>query len=124
MKTMLFTAALMIGTAAIAQNTGTTEQERTNTNVQSHSGQHKTHTTTTAKKPAASGAGEGVTAEGTVPSGVASAPPGTNVVATPSGGGVVVAPNQGSMFATQPADRDYPRCSRTVTDNCRQGGPR
>jgi hypothetical protein len=145
MKTMLFTAALMLGTAAVAQNTTTTSQEVTNTNIQPQTGQEETAptapgtnmstpgqstttdmstttdtttraTTPSTNSPAASGAGA---------ASAAVAPPGVNMTADTSGGAqVMVAPNQGAMFTTQPANKEYPRCSRTVTDNCVQGRPR
>lgn len=121
MKTLLLTAALLIGGAAIAQDTQTTEvKNETETEVQTSTQTPATTTDTTTRMTTQ----EGITAEGTDPSGVAVAPPGTNVVASPAGGGVVMDPNQSSAFMTRAATKDYPRCSRTVTDNCVQGGPR
>lgn len=48
------------------------------------------------------------------------APPGTNVPPPqPTGGGTVVTGGPES-FTPRPATQEYPVCSRTVTDNCRQ----
>ncbi|QPQ55222.1 hypothetical protein IC614_00965 [Allosphingosinicella flava] len=121
MKTMLFTAALLIGGAALAQDTKTSEiKSETEAEVQTTAETPPATTDTTTRMTTR----EGITAEGTDPSGVAVAPPGTNMVATPAGGGVVVDPNQSAAFTTRAATKDYPRCSRTVTDNCVQGRPR
>ena len=130
MRHMLFTAALLIGSAAFAQDARPDtemkmEDAKPAKDMRSQPDTAQEGKTKPAKKPAATGAGEGITAEGTNPEGVAIAPPGTNVVATPEpGAGVVVAPDQSAMFATRPATEEYPRCSRTVTDNCVQGKPR
>ncbi|HEY6917589.1 MAG TPA: hypothetical protein VI381_08115 [Allosphingosinicella sp.] len=145
MRRILFAATLLIGGAAFAQDAQPTETKTENTqhaqgmhahpeaakesnmkaaHKPAHKPTHKSAEKAT-HKPAASGAGEGITAEGTRPEGVAIAPPGTNVLATPApGAGVMVSPDQGAMFATRPATEDYPRCSRNVTDNCLQRGPR
>lgn len=56
-----------------------------------------------------------------VVSDMATAPAGTNEpVMVPPGAQVVPNPNQRAAFTAQPAAREYPACSRTVTDNCVQ----
>lgn len=51
----------------------------------------------------------------------AAAPTGANQpVTAPAGAQVVAAPNQSAVFATQPSTKEYPVCSRTVTDGCVQ----
>lgn len=93
MKSALFAAALLFGTAAAAQQAvapGNASVERDARGIP-------------------------------VVSDPATAPAGTNqVVNVPSGATVVPNPNQQAAFATRPADQEYPVCSRTVTDNCVQ----
>jgi translation initiation factor IF-2/pilus assembly protein FimV len=99
MRNFLLAAALFTGTAAIAQQP---------------SGQ-------TVSDPSQSTGPQGVTQQGTDPSGQAVAPPGTNQpVTAPPGAQVVPAENQAAAFAPRPATTEYPACSRTVTDNCVQ----
>jgi hypothetical protein len=51
----------------------------------------------------------------------ATAPAGTNQpVSAPAGAQIVPSPNQAAAFATQPSTKEYPVCSRTVTDGCVQ----
>ncbi len=101
MKSALFAAALLFGTAAVAQQTS-----------------------------APSNASPERDARGIpVISDPATAPPGTNQpVNVPAGATVVPSPNQQAAFAARPAEQEYPACSRTVTDNCVQayerGSPR
>ena len=93
MKSALFAAALLFGTAAVAQQT----VAPANTNVERDA--------------------RGIP----VVSDPATAPAGTNeVVSVPAGATVVANPNQQAAFSTRPADQEYPACSRTVTDNCVQ----
>ena len=93
MKSALFAAALLIGSAAYAQQTVTPGND----------------------SPERDARGIPVVSD------PATAPPGTNqVVSVPSGTQTVPAPNQQAAFATRPADQEYPACSRTVTDNCVQ----
>jgi len=90
MKSMFFAAALMIGGAAIAQETvapGNTAPEHDARGI-------------------------------AVISDPATAPAGTNQPAPQ--GPAVPAPNQSAAFATQPSTGEKPPCSRTVTDNCTQ----
>ena len=93
MKSALFAAALLIGSAAVAQQ----PVAPANSNVERDA--------------------RGIP----VVSDPATAPAGTNQpVNIPPGSTVVANPNQQAAFATRPADQEYPVCSRTVTDNCVQ----
>jgi translation initiation factor IF-2/pilus assembly protein FimV len=99
MRKYLFVVALVFGTAAMAQQP---------------SGE-------TVSDPSQSTGPQGVTQQGTDPSGQAVAPPGTNQpVSAPPGATVVPAQNQAAAFAPRPATAEYPACSKTVTDNCVQ----
>lgn len=62
---------------------------------------------------------EGVTQQGTDPSGQAVPPPGTNEppMTVPAGTPV---PDQNAALAPQPATTTYPPCTRKVTDRCIQ----
>jgi hypothetical protein len=64
--------------------------------------------------------GTGVTQQGTVPTGVAMPPPGTNQPVAVPPGAVVVPTNQAAPFTPKPAATAYPPCSKTVTDACTQ----
>lgn len=93
MKSAIFAAALLFGTAAVAQQTVAPANDN----------------------PERDARGIAVVSD------PATAPAGTNeAVTVPAGATVVVAPNQQAAFATRPADQEYPACSRTVTDNCVQ----
>lgn len=97
MRKLVFTAALMIGTAAVAQSGNTVSD------------------------PSQSTGPRGITQQGTDPDGQAVAPPGTNQpVNAPPGARVVPADNQSAAFAPRPATAEYPPCSKTVTDGCVQ----
>ncbi len=90
MKSMIFATALLIGGAAIAQETvapGNTAPERDARGI-------------------------------AVISDPATAPAGANQPAPT--GPATPAPNQAAAFATQPSTGEKPPCSRTVTDNCTQ----
>jgi hypothetical protein len=92
MKSMIFAATLLIGGAAIAQETvapGNTAPERDSRGIP------------VVSDPA------------TAPAGTNQAPPAGTTRAMP-------APNQAAAFATQPSTGEKPPCSRTVTDNCTQ----
>lgn len=104
MKILMFAAALSISGIALAQDTGTTPAP---------SGV----TTTDGTVP-----GDGITQQGTDPSGVAVAPPGTNEPLQAPPGATVVppGPEQAAAFTPKPATADYPPCSKTVTDQCVQ----
>lgn len=96
MKKIVFAAAaLMIGSAAVAQSGNTVSDQSQSTGPQ------------------------GITQQGTDPEGMGVAPPGTNQP-VPAGATAVIAPNQSAAFATQPATAEYPACSKTVTDGCVQ----
>jgi hypothetical protein len=90
MKTVLFAAAILAGGAAIAQTSSGSTPERDARGIP-------------------------------VISAPATAPAGANqgVPATP-GGQVVPAPNQQQVFATQPSSKEYPPCTRDMTDGCVQ----
>ena len=93
MKSAIFAAALLFGTAAVAQQNVAPANDH----------------------PERDARGIAVVSD------PATAPAGTNqAVTVPAGATVVVAPNQQSAFAARPADQEYPACSRTVTDNCVQ----
>jgi hypothetical protein len=90
MKSLLFTAALMIGTAAAAQTpvaAGNSAPERDSRGI-------------------------------VVVSDPATAPAGANAPAPT--GRAIPAPDQAAAFAMQPSTGEKPPCSRTVTDNCTQ----
>jgi hypothetical protein len=93
MKSALFAAALLVGSAAMAQETVAPAND----------------------SPERDARGIPVVSD------PATAPAGTNqAVSVPAGTQAVPAPNQQAAFATRPADQEYPVCSRTVTDNCVQ----
>ena len=93
MKSLLFAAALLVGGAAVAQQTVAPGNSAPETDAR------------------------GIP----VISDPATAPPGTNQpVSVPPGAQVVLDPNQRAAFATQPSTGEKPPCSRTVTDNCTQ----
>lgn len=73
-----------------------------------------------AASPPAGTSGDGITQQGTDPSGVAMPPPGTNQPVAVPPGAVVVPTNQAAPFAPKPATTEYPPCSKTVTDACIQ----
>ena len=65
--------------------------------------------------------GDGVTQQGTVPSGAATPPPGANEPLDPPPGAIVMPPpNPPGTFTPQTPKTDYPTCSKTVTDRCIQ----
>lgn len=108
MKLLIFAAALSVSGIALAQDT--TTQAPADTTAPSGV------TTTDGTQP-----GDGVTQQGTDPSGQAVAPPGTNEPLNPPPGAVVVPnPNQAAAFTPKPATAEYPPCSKTVTDQCVQ----
>lgn len=99
MKKLVFAAALMVGTAALAQQP---------------SGE-------TVSDPSQSTGPQGITQQGTDPDGQAVAPPGTNQpISAPPGARIVPADNQSAAFAPRAATAEYPACSKTVTDGCVQ----
>jgi hypothetical protein len=102
MKAILFAAALSLGSIALAQPTSPSP-DGTDPNAQG-------------VPP-----GDGITQQGTNPEGQGSPPPGANEpLAVPPGAVVVDNPNQQAVFTPQPAQKDYPPCSKTVTDGCIQ----
>ena len=56
-----------------------------------------------------------------VVSDAATAPAGANQpISAPPGATIVPSANQSAVFATEPAQQQYPPCTREVTDNCVQ----
>lgn len=109
MKIALFAAALMLGTAGVAQDT----MQPTPQPTDQPSGQ-------TVDDPSQATGPAGVTQQGTVPNGMATPPPGTNEMpmAAPA---PMAMPMQSNMpAAMSPPAGGYPACSRTVTDRCTQ----
>ena len=93
MKSAILAAALLFGTAAVAQQTVAPANDN----------------------PERDARGIAVVSD------PATAPAGTNEAVTVQPGAQVVAnPNAGAAFATQPSTENYPICSKTVTDNCVQ----
>ena len=96
MKTILFLTALALGSAAAAQ-------EMTNTRVADGS------------PPERDARGiPVVSAPAMVPQGA------NNMTPVPPGAQVMANPNQAQVFATQQSTKDYPPCTREVTDGCVQ----
>ena len=108
MKALLLSAALTFGVAAYAQEPAPSPADVAP--VPAPSGE---------AIPPAPPSAEGVTQQGTVPSGEAVAPPGTNEppMTVPAGTPV---PDQNAALAPQPATTSYPPCTRKVTDRCIQ----
>lgn len=105
MKKLVLAAALMLGSAAVAQ----TAPEQ---NTAAPAG-----TTVAPGNSAPERDARGIP----VVSDPASAPTGANQpVSAPAGARIVPAENQAAVFATQPSTKEYPVCSRTVTDGCVQ----
>ena len=51
----------------------------------------------------------------------AAPPPGANqMTPVPAGAPVTANPNQAAVFTTQPSTKEYPPCTREVTDGCVQ----
>lgn len=124
MKTFLFAAALLTGTAALAQTDpapatqppaeATTMAPATAPVAASPTGQTVAPGNTAPRQDAR---GIAVISDAaTAPAGFNN-PPGTNGM-----GGPVADPSQPPP--QQPADASYPTCSRTVTDNCVQAHER
>ena len=144
MKKMSFIAALMVGGAAVAQDTQTTTT--TTTDHSAHSAQQPSGETVS--DPSQSTGPQGITQQGTDPEGQATAPTGTNQDMqtqgqtgtgtqgdtgmgaqgqtgmggqTGTGGQTGMGGQTGSAaFTPRPATTEYPPCSRTVTDGCIQ----
>lgn len=151
MKKLVFAAALMLGTAAVAQDA---TQETTgdmsaqpDTTTEADTGMQtdmSTQTGTTMPADTSAQAGTMSTMQ-TMPAGPAQpvapgndnperdargiavvsdpamAPAGANQpVSAPPGAQVVVSSNQSAVFSTQPSTKEYPPCSKGVTDGCVQ----
>lgn len=130
MKTIVFAAALLVGTAAVAQGQA---QDDTTADTTTQAAQAP------APAPAPAPATEAPAAAPTqtvapgnqaperdargiaVVSDPAQAPAGANQpVSAPPGAQVVISSNQQAAFQTQPAAKEYPPCTKDVTDGCVQ----
>lgn len=129
MKTMLLASALLIGTAAFAQadprdagqpiGSGATLQPGTTM------GERDTHG---ANMPAAPTTSTGTTTYSTdttmgttsTTTGTMGTMDSTGTTAGTTGSGTMVVQQGGNMTAPPEPRASYPRCSRTVTDNCVQ----
>jgi hypothetical protein len=128
MKALLFAAAISVSGIAIAQDTSSQDTNTTATQGTDTTATQGTDTTAqdsgqpsgqTVDDPSQSTGPQGVTQQGTDPSGQATSPAGTNQA--PMGTGMAQPmPNQQAAFTPRPAAGDYPPCSRTVTDACTQ----
>jgi hypothetical protein len=117
MKTLLFAAALSIGSVALAQTQPPAEDPNASGAEDAQpSGE-------TVDDPSQATGPQGITQQGTDPNGQAVAPPGTNQPPRVSTGtqGIGGTMSAGTMsMAPRPAAGEYPPCSRTVTDGCIQ----
>jgi hypothetical protein len=105
MKTALFAAALLFGTAAIAQEMQPAQDASTGTAMSAPSN----------SAPETDARGIPVVSD------PAEVPAGANQAAQIAPGAQFQPnPNQGQVFTPRPASEEYPACSRTVTDNCVQ----
>lgn len=119
MKTFIFAAALVLGTAAIAQDAMQPAPQPT----EQPSGE-------TVDDPSQSTGPQGETQQGTDPNGMATPPAGTNQApmapAPMAPAPMTPAPMaetpgaMSNMPAPMAAPASYPACSRTVTDRCTQ----
>ena len=139
MKYLAFTAALMIGGSAMAQEAmqapteETTGQESMMTEdapatATDNSMMNDPATASQGSMGAQAPMSSSMQSNGTperaargipVVSDMANAPSGANQP-VPGGGQVVPASNQSAVFATQPSTKTYQACTRTVTDGCVQ----
>ena len=103
-------SGLAVSSLAIAQDTDTSETEVSPADTSDDA----------AASPQTGTSGDGITQQGTDPSGVATPPAGTNQPVAVPPGAVVVPTNQTAPFAPKPATTEYPPCSKTVTDACIQ----
>lgn len=129
MRKILFAAALSVSSIAFAQATTqpptTTEPTTTTTTNTTDDAADDTAQPSgqTVNDPSQATGPQGVTQQGTVPQGQATAPAGTNMgVQGQTGTGMAAQPMAGQQaaFTPRPATTEYPPCSRTVTDNCIQ----
>lgn len=120
MKLLLFAAAISVSSIAIAQNTSSQDTNTTATQGTNSTAQDTAQPSgQTVDDPSQSTGPQGVTQQGTDPSGQAMPPTGTNQ--PPMGTGMAQPmPNQQAAFTPRPAAGEYPPCSRTVTDSCVQ----
>jgi hypothetical protein len=138
MKKLVFAAALMLGTAAVAQDAtqdDTTTDPTTQTEPAPAPAPAPAPTPAPAPAPTMTappaGPPQTVAPSNQAPerdargiavvSDAAQAPSGTNQpVSAPPGAQVVASSNQQAAFQTQPAAKEYPPCTKEVTDGCVQ----
>jgi hypothetical protein len=133
MKKLVFAAALMVGTAAMAQDAAqdTTAETDVSTQTETTTQTDTTGTAGTMQTTTSAQGGTTVAPGNAAPerdargipvvSDPAMAPSGANQpISAPPGARIVASDNQGAVFATQPSTKEYPVCSRTVTDGCVQ----
>ena len=121
MKRLILAAALSMSAAAYAQNTTTTTEVEADASMQADTTAQPSGETVS--DPSQATGPQGVTQQGTDPSGTATPPAGTNigVQGAPNAmGPAVVDPNQSAAFTPRAATQEYPPCSKTVTDGCIQ----
>ena len=117
MKTILFTAALALSGAAVAQtaNTQTSTQMQTDTTTIQATTQSSTTMQTGTGTPERDARGIPVVS---MP---ADAPSGANQAVTiPAGAQVTVNPNQAQVFQSRQSTEEFPPCTRERTDRCVQ----
>ena len=134
MKKLVFAAALMLGTAAVAQD-ATQDDMTTDTTTQTEPvpapapapGPAPAPTMTAQPTGPAQTVAPGNQAPERDARGIpvvsdpAQAPSGTNQpVSAPPGAQVVASSNQQAAFQTQAATKEYPPCTKEVTDGCVQ----
>ncbi|PWG01390.1 hypothetical protein [Sphingosinicella humi] len=138
MKTILFAAALSVSGIALAQDTTTDDMttDQTATDVAPVEQTTPPPADTTAPQPAATTPPPTGTPTTVAPgnqsperdargipvvSDPATAPAGANQpLSAPPGATVVPSANQSAVFSPEPAQQDYPPCTKGVTDNCVQ----
>jgi hypothetical protein len=149
MKTILFAAALSVSGIALAQDTTTDDMTTDETMTEPMQDQMPPPANTTGPQPAETAppaatmpppattmppptGTPSTVAPGNenpeedargiaVVSDAATAPAGANQpISAPPGATIVPSANQSAVFATEPAQQDYPPCTKEVTDNCVQ----
>lgn len=129
MRTILFAAALSVSGIALAQDT--TTDDMTTDETMAEPMQPATMPPPATTMPPPTGTPSTVApgnenpeedARGiAVVSDAATAPAGANQpISAPPGATIVPSANQSAVFATEPAQQEYPPCTREVTDNCVQ----
>jgi hypothetical protein len=143
MKKLILISALLMGTAAFAQDATPTTTEDTMTDTTSQTSTEDQSTQSGSMSGSTSSSGSMSMQSGSMQGGSTVSPGNQNperdargipVVSDPAtapaganepvnvvpGARVVPNSNQGSVFTTQQASKEYPVCSKTVTDGCVQ----